>query len=285
MACGGFFDYLESKTYKMHVRVFLSRFRTYTTCRACQGSPPPAGSARLQSCRPHPAGTLAAGPSPTLTDFIAGLPLPENDHTADQLREEIASRLRYLENVGLGYLNLDRSTRTLSGGEVMRVNLTTCLGASLVNTLFVLDEPSVGLHPRDIGRLIDVMHHLRDKGNTLLVVEHEEAVMRAADNLIEIGPGRGEQGGELVFHGPHSRRLANATPIPSRPTTSSDANPSPFRQTPQTQTRPRHQNRARLAEQSAKASTSTFRSAFSAASPAFPAPANPPSSTTCSTKT
>ncbi|MDB6071619.1 MAG: excinuclease subunit, partial [Verrucomicrobiales bacterium] len=143
-------------------------------------------------------------PITTLTDFIASLPLPEGDHTALQLQQEIASRLRYLENVGLGYLNLDRSTRTLSGGEVMRVTLTTCLGASLVNTLFVLDEPSVGLHPRDTGRLIEVMHHLRDKGNTLLVVEHEESVMRAADNLIEIGPGRGEQGGELVFHGPHS---------------------------------------------------------------------------------
>lgn len=198
-----FFDYLESKTYKMHVRVFLSRFRTYTTCRVCQGT-------RLQ---PEALAFKVAGhtlpefwqwPITQLTDFIAALPLPANDHTADQLQQEIVSRLRYLENVGLGYLNLDRSTRTLSGGEVMRVTLTTCLGASLVNTLFVLDEPSVGLHPRDTGRLIDVMHHLRDKGNTLLVVEHEESVMRAADNLIEIGPGRGEQGGELVFHGPHS---------------------------------------------------------------------------------
>ena len=96
------------------------------------------------------------------------------------LRDEIASRLSYLERAGLGYLNLDRQTRTLSGGELQRVNLTTCLGASLVNTLFVLDEPSIGLHPRDIGRLIGVMEGLRDKGNTLLVVEHEEAVMRAA---------------------------------------------------------------------------------------------------------
>ena len=198
-----FFDYLESKTYKMHVRVFLSRFRTYTTCRICQGS-------RLQ---PEALAFKVAGhtlpefwqwPITQLAQFIASLLLPANDHTALQLQLEIVSRLRYLENVGLGYLNLDRSTRTLSGGEVMRVTLTTCLGASLVNTLFVLDEPSVGLHPRDTGRLIEVMHHLRDKGNTLLVVEHEESVMRAADNLIEIGPGRGEQGGELVFHGPHS---------------------------------------------------------------------------------
>src|SRR5204862_4280202 len=111
---------------------------------------------------------------------------------------------RSVDHVGLEYLNLARASRTLSGGEVMRVNLTTCLGASLVNTLFVLDEPSIGLHPRDIGRRIGVMEGLRDKGNTLLVVEHEEAVMRGADNLVEIGPGRGEKGGQLVFHGPLS---------------------------------------------------------------------------------
>src|SRR5205823_4722288 len=123
------------------------------------------------------------------------------DSTAQMLRDEICSRLNYLCEVGVGYLTLDRSTRTLSGGEVQRVNLTTCLGASLVNTLFVMDEPSIGLHPRDIGRLVRVMHNLRDRGNTLLVVEHEEQIIRAADNLIDIGPGRGERGGELVFNG------------------------------------------------------------------------------------
>ena len=117
------------------------------------------------------------------------------------LRNEICARLRYLCEVGVGYLTLDRSTRTLSGGEMQRVNLTTCLGASLVNTLFVMDEPSVGLHPRDVGRLVRVMHNLRDKGNTLLVVEHDEQIIRAADNLIDIGPGRGERGGELVWSG------------------------------------------------------------------------------------
>ena len=117
------------------------------------------------------------------------------------LRDEICARLNYLCEVGVGYLTLDRSTRTLSGGEVQRVNLTTCLGASLVNTLFVMDEPSIGLHPRDVGRLVRVMHNLRDRGNTLLVVEHEEQIVRAADNLIDIGPGRGERGGELVFNG------------------------------------------------------------------------------------
>ena len=118
--------------------------------------------------------------------------------------------MRYLCEVGVGYLTLDRSTRTLSGGEVQRVNLTTCLGASLVNTLFVMDEPSVGLHPRDVGRLVSVMHNLRDKGNTLLVVEHEEAIIRAADQLLDIGPGRGESGGELVFNGPLTDFLGSA---------------------------------------------------------------------------
>src|SRR5205823_3634061 len=134
--------------------------------------------------------------------LFADLSLPPNDFTAAMLRNEVVARLRYLCEVGLGYLTLDRSTRTLSGGEVQRVNLTTCLGASLVNTLFIMDEPSVGLHPRDVGRLVRVMHNLRDKGNTLLVVEHEEQIIRAADNLIDIGPGRGERGGELVWNGP-----------------------------------------------------------------------------------
>src|SRR5262249_9116873 len=134
-------------------------------------------------------------------DLLAKIEIPANDPTAKMLRDEMCARLNYLCEVGLGYLTLDRSTRTLSGGEVQRVNLTTCLGASLVNTLFVMDEPSIGLHPRDIGRLVRVMHNLRDRGNTLLVVEHEEQVIRAADNLIDIGPGRGERGGELVFSG------------------------------------------------------------------------------------
>src|SRR5262249_21136886 len=134
-------------------------------------------------------------------DLLLGIEVPPNDKTAHMLRNEICARLNYLCEVGVGYLTLDRSTRTLSGGEVQRVNLTTCLGASLANTLFVMDEPSVGLHPRDVGQLVRVMHNLRDKGNTLLVVEHEEQIIRAADNLIDLGPGRGEHGGELVWNG------------------------------------------------------------------------------------
>src|SRR4030095_4978001 len=122
-------------------------------------------------------------------DFLRTIEIPSNDSTARMLCDEICTRLNYLLEVGVGYRTLDRSTRTLRGGEVQRVNLTTCLGASLVNTLFVVDEPSIGLHPRDVSRLVRVMHNLRDKGNTLLVVEHDEQIIRAADNLIDIGPG------------------------------------------------------------------------------------------------
>ncbi len=207
----GFFKWLESKTYKMHVRVLLSRYRAYTTCPELQRRTLPTRDAELSDRSrdkaatgngADSAGVRAAFHCRRARSFSPHLILPPNDSTAAMLRSEVVTRLRYLCEVGLGYLTLDRSTRTLSGGEVQRVNLTTCLGASLVNTLFVMDEPSVGLHPRDVGRLVRVMHDLRDKGNTLLVVEHEEAIIRAADHLIDIGPGRGERGGELVFSGP-----------------------------------------------------------------------------------
>jgi excinuclease ABC subunit A len=200
----GFFRWLESQVYKMHMRVLLSRYRAYTTCPKCNG-----GRFQPEALNYK----IAAGKNLfTLPDFaalsifnagdlLAKIDIVSNDSTAGMLRDEICARLNYLCEVGVGYLTLDRSTRTLSGGEVQRVNLTTCLGASLVNTLFVMDEPSIGLHPRDIGRLVRVMHNLRDRGNTLLVVEHEEQIIRAADNLIDIGPGRGERGGELVFNG------------------------------------------------------------------------------------
>jgi len=196
----GFFKWCESKLYKMHIRVFLSRYRAYTTCGTCGGGrlQPEAlnfrvGGATLPDWWQQPVGRLA--------EVMTGLAAPALEPTAEMLRAEIETRLRYLERVGLGYLTLDRAARTLSGGEVQRVNLTSCLGASLVNTLFVMDEPSVGLHPRDVGRMIEVMRDLRDKGNTLLVVEHEESVIRAADHLLDIGPGRGLDGGRLVYAG------------------------------------------------------------------------------------
>jgi excinuclease ABC subunit A len=209
----GFFRWLESKTYKMHVRVLLSRYRAYTTCPSCQGGrfQPETLNYRLvrQDGIAFTLPEFAALPIAEALDFLRSLTISPNDAAAEMLRSEIGTRLTYLCQVGLGYLTLDRSTRTLSGGEVQRVNLTTCLGASLVNTLFVMDEPSVGLHPRDIGRLVRVMHSLRNKGNTLLVVEHEEAIIRAADQLLDIGPGRGEKGGELVYQGSLGSMLEN----------------------------------------------------------------------------
>ncbi len=216
----GFFKWQETRAYKMHVRVFLSRYRAYTTCNVCNG-----GRLKKAALHYHVEGRtlhdLWQMPVSDLLPLMRLWTIGNHDKAAKMLRDEVASRLSYLERAGLGYLNLDRQTRTLSGGELQRVNLTTCLGASLVNTLFVLDEPSIGLHPRDIGRLIGVMEGLRDKGNTLLVVEHDEAVMRAADNLIEIGPGRGEKGGDLVYNGSltdlREKVLGAASPHPKNP--------------------------------------------------------------------
>jgi len=235
----GFFRWLESQVYKMHMRVLLSRYRAYTTCPRCNGGrfQPEALNYRISNSQ-FPIGNRRLGMSLALPDFAAlsianardllvKLDIAANDSTAQMLRDEICGRLKYLCEVGVGYLTLDRSTRTLSGGEVQRVNLTTCLGASLVNTLFVMDEPSIGLHPRDIGRLVRVMHSLRDRGNTLLVVEHEEQVIRAADNLIDIGPGRGERGGELVYSGALDEFLGQALRLPNSRTARSRRRPLP----------------------------------------------------------
>jgi excinuclease ABC subunit A len=210
----GFFDWLETNTYKMHVRVFLSRFRAYVDCPECAG-------ARLQ-----PESLCWHWHGRTLPDLYR-LPIDElhallREHgqldapSADLSRrpamlafESILARLRYLETVGLGYLTLDRPSRTLSGGEVERVNLTSCLGTSLVDTLFVLDEPSVGLHARDIDRLVGIIRTLTDSGNTVVVVEHDEAMIRAADHVIEVGPRPGRGGGEIVFQGSVREMLAS----------------------------------------------------------------------------
>ena len=152
---------------------------------------------------------LLALPIDDIAPFVAALDLPVPlDEATELLLGEIKGRLRYLQEVGLGYLTLDRQSRTLSGGEVQRINLTTALGTSLVNTLFVLDEPSIGLHPRDIGRILGVMERLRDAGNSLVVVEHDPQLMLAADRLLDIGPGPGERGGEIVAYGPPTR-IAN----------------------------------------------------------------------------
>ncbi len=193
----GFFDWMESKAYKMHVRVFLANYRAYTDCEACDGTRlKPYAQCFFLNGKTLP--ELWRLPLVELQDFFDTISGDDENSSIQHALTEIRARLHYLNEVGLGYLTLDRPARTLSGGEIERVNLTTCLGAALTNTLFVLDEPTVGLHSQDIHRLIKVMHDLRDKGNTVVVVEHEEAVMRSADNLIDVGPEAGEAGGRIV---------------------------------------------------------------------------------------
>ncbi len=229
-----FFEYLESKSYKMHIRVLLSKYRSYTPCGTCAGARlktdsllwrmgtkahadavlPPAKRFMPQGVQWTRA-QLEAMPGLCLHDLML-LPLDKlhqffNSTQVDVagadaqalhlLMDEIRTRLKYLSDVGIGYLTLDRQSRTLSGGEVQRINLTTALGTSLVNTLFVLDEPSIGLHPRDMNRINEAMLRLRNAGNTLVVVEHDPAVMMCADRIIDMGPGPGVRGGQIVFDG------------------------------------------------------------------------------------
>ncbi len=196
-----FFKWLESKAYKMHIRVLLSKYRAYTECEACGGTRLKP-DASLWRVGPHSIHDLMLLPIERVRAFVDALQLPAPaDEAAEMLLSELRSRLRYLCEVGLSYLTLDRQSRTLSGGEVQRINLTTALGTSLVNTLFVLDEPSIGLHPRDMGRVIEVMRRLRGAGNSLVVVEHDPQIMFAADRILDMGPGPGERGGEVVFFG------------------------------------------------------------------------------------
>jgi excinuclease ABC subunit A len=247
-----FFAYLETKSYKMHIRVLLSKYRSYTTCPVCAGArlktdaliwrvgtKTQADAVMPPAKRLLPQGVqwtrlqLESLPGLCLFDLMqlsidrlrqffdalqtqsqlatASSHVPTKDGKAQAkdgnaqalklLLDEICTRLKYLCDVGIGYLTLDRQSRTLSGGEVQRINLTTALGTSLVNTLFVLDEPSIGLHPRDMDRITQAMLRLRDAGNTLVVVEHDPAVMLAADRVIDMGPGPGERGGAMVFDG------------------------------------------------------------------------------------
>jgi excinuclease ABC subunit A len=238
----GYFRWLESKAYKMHVRVLLSRYRAYTPCPDCRGqrfqpesllyrvgvSP---GINKLSHAEGSPSPTLEerrlikpTNPEAlTLANFYQ-LPIRDALRFVEELStlkrfrandplalvlSEVRARLGYLDQVGLGYLTLDRPTRSLSGGETERVNLTTCLGTRLVNTLFVLDEPSVGLHPRDTERLVPILEQLRNAGNTVVVVEHEASVMRAADQIIDLGPGHGATGGQVIFQGSY-RQILNS---------------------------------------------------------------------------
>jgi excinuclease ABC subunit A len=198
----GFFRWLERKKYKVHVRVFLSRYRGYLTCPEC-------GGARLRrEARDVRVGdrTLDVVCSQTVREadaFFASLELSEKDAAiADKVLREIRKRLGFLRDVGLDYLTLDRLSSTLSGGESQRINLATSLGSALVDTLYVLDEPSIGLHSRDNERLIAILRQLRDQGNTVLVVEHDADMIRVADTIVDMGLGAGEQGGRVVFSGP-----------------------------------------------------------------------------------
>jgi excinuclease ABC subunit A len=197
----GFFRWLERKKYKVHVRVFLSRYRGYLTCPDC-------GGARLRrEARDVRVAGRTIDQVSALTvreaqDFFATLSLTEKESAiADKVLKEIRRRLSFLSDVGLDYLTLDRLSSTLSGGEAQRINLATSLGAALVGTLYVLDEPSIGLHPRDNLRLIDILRLLRDQGNTVLVVEHDADMIRVADHIVDLGLGAGEQGGRVVFSG------------------------------------------------------------------------------------
>ncbi|MCX7787276.1 MAG: excinuclease ABC subunit UvrA [Spirochaetes bacterium] len=217
-----FFEWLESRAYKMHIRVLLSRYRDYRICPTCQGARLQeeallwrlGGSKSEGGLNFH---ELASLPLHKAKEFLSHLTLsPGLENTCGILLQQVLTRLTYLIDVGLGYLTLDRQSRTLSGGELQRINLTTALGSALVNTLFVLDEPSIGLHPRDIERLIRILHLLRDSGNTLLVVEHDPEVIRAADHIIDLGPGPGQQGGKVVFAGPITTLLSHPSSLTAK---------------------------------------------------------------------
>jgi excinuclease ABC subunit A len=212
----GFFQYLERKKYKLHIRVFLSRYRGYSTCPECRGT-----RLRLEARQVKINGKniceVCALTVEEAAKFFAGVELSaEEADIADRLLQEIRERLRFLNDVGLEYLTLDRLSSTLSGGEAQRIQLATSLGSRLVGTLYVLDEPSIGLHSRDTHRLIKILQDLRDLGNTILVVEHDPDIMRTADRILDLGPGAGENGGKLVAAGTYEEILKNPASLTGR---------------------------------------------------------------------
>lgn len=196
-----FFKYLESKTYKIQYRVMLSRYRGRTTCPDCRGTKLRKDAQYVKIADTSITDIVLMPIEDTLT-FFNSLKLPEYDKKiSDRILTEIKSRLEYMVKVGLGYLTLNRVTATLSGGEYQRIKLATSLGSALVGSMYIMDEPSIGLHPKDTARMVEVLKSLRDLGNTVIVVEHEEEIMRAADEIIDIGPDAGAHGGELIFQG------------------------------------------------------------------------------------
>jgi len=262
----GFFEWLETKKYKIHVRVKLAKYRSYEPCPDCHGS-------RLKSAANHvkfrdlSIADLFAMNVKTARRFWEYLPLDKQEEAiAGHLRREIVNRLTYLDEVGLSYLTLDRQTRTLSGGEAQRINLAAALGSSLTETMYVIDEPTVGLHARDSERLLAVLKRLRNAGNTVIVVEHDPTIIAGADYNIEIGPGAGEHGGQIVYAG--KGRASPGTPC----------HPLPL-------TRERGVGRSTFAGRgstTSRVSTSRFLSGGSSPSPASPGPANRRSSATVS---
>jgi excinuclease ABC subunit A len=205
----GFFKWLERRKYKMHIRAFLSRWRSYRMCPACEGTRLKPESLAVRVDRLN-IGEVSRLRVEDAASWCRNLNLSEAERQlAQTMLAQTTARLDYLASAGLGYLTLDRPLRSLSGGETARVALTAALGSSLVNMLYVLDEPSVGLHPGDVDRLVQSIGALRDRGNSVVVVEHEAALIRAADQIIEIGPGAGERGGQVVFQGTPREMLAD----------------------------------------------------------------------------
>jgi excinuclease ABC subunit A len=225
----GWFSWLETKTYRMHVRIFLAKYRSYIPCASCHGSRFKAEALLTRIGDKDIAQVYAMSVGNAHAFFRDLAETYEDNRAIDLILGEICSRLKYLVDVGLAYLTLDRQSRTLSGGEVQRVNLTTAIGSSLVNTLYILDEPSIGLHPRDSRRLVQILHNLKQNHNTIIVVEHDPEVIRESDRILDLGPGAGERGGEVVYFGAPAGILqaersltgqyltgARAIPVPKR---------------------------------------------------------------------
>jgi excinuclease ABC subunit A len=217
----GFFEWLETKKYKIHVRVKLAKYRSYESCPQCHGSRLKA-SASYVTFRGMTIGDLFAMNVRDARRFWEYLPLSKSEEAlSGHLRREIVNRLTYLDEVGLSYLTLDRQTRTLSGGESQRINLAAALGSSLTETMYVIDEPTVGLHARDSERLLAVLKRLRNAGNTVIVVEHDPTIIAGADQTIELGPGAGEYGGSVLYVGP-PRGSETPETVVERPSSLSD---------------------------------------------------------------
>ena len=212
----GFFNHLERKKYKLHVRVFLSRYRGYSTCSTCGGARlrPEAQQVRIDGKNICDIGHMTVEEAARFFDQVKLT--KQQAEIADKLLVEIQERLRFLNEVGLDYLALDRLSSTLSGGEAQRIQLATSLGSRLVGTLYVLDEPSIGLHSRDTHRLIKILHDLRDLGNTILVVEHDPDVMRSANRILDLGPGAGENGGKVIAEGSYEEITKNPASLTGR---------------------------------------------------------------------